>query len=618
VDAAARVLEDCVANPADDGPRLVWADLVGGERGELVVIQCDLARGGLTPAEVAARRRRERELLVAHGVAWAGALARHARRWRFVRGFVEAACFATMSSEMPIEQRELLATEPLLSAITVEVAPRVSTSFEGVLRIPGLRALQLGHRGRGPSIEQIAALRRIAGSPALRGLRAFGCAQLGSRSVDDVLAVLERTRVEQLWLPWYALEPLELARLLAAVPELTALVLEDAMPQPMPALRDDLLARPLRALRLRALGPHALQALAGARLGATLEHLAFASETDTRGLGRACAQLPRLRTLEVEGRGQRATLDALIGGPCPTLRTLRLHASVDAATLDALAARFGTQLELLDLRGNVAPLADELRARFAGEVRIAYDDRQLDEPPLVHVDVAASFDGGVTCRRPIAPISLVRVDRVHAAGDRAGDVWHFPVPTEDDVLFLGRSVDASVTLQSGTVARRHARIEWRHDHFQIEDVASTNGTLHNGVRVDVATLADGDELVLGEAILRCFIGAGARDHADAAIARLAEEDALTRLPRGRGAARLRLANWRHTVNRQGFMWAQLVMRAAAEQLASELAPGERLTFVEPGCFGITPAAAAARLAAASRPPIEVMGERYEPVLVVDD
>jgi uncharacterized protein (TIGR02996 family) len=42
--------EACAASPEDDEPRLVWADAVGGERGELVVIQCDLARGGLAPA----------------------------------------------------------------------------------------------------------------------------------------------------------------------------------------------------------------------------------------------------------------------------------------------------------------------------------------------------------------------------------------------------------------------------------------------------------------------------------------------------------------------------------------------------------------------------------------
>src|SRR5688572_26707278 len=103
----AAVLAECAANPDDDAPRLVWADLVGGERGELVVLQCDLARGGLTPGEVAARRKRERALLASHGRSWAGSLAVHSSRWSFRRGFVEAARFTSFD-------REIVAQHPLL------------------------------------------------------------------------------------------------------------------------------------------------------------------------------------------------------------------------------------------------------------------------------------------------------------------------------------------------------------------------------------------------------------------------------------------------------------------------------------------------------------------------
>lgn len=85
-----RELLDAIGDaPDDDGPRLEWADHVGGVRGELVVIQCDLARGELSRDEHIARRRREAELLEWH---WD-------RLWDFRytqdqiifrRGFVEA------------------------------------------------------------------------------------------------------------------------------------------------------------------------------------------------------------------------------------------------------------------------------------------------------------------------------------------------------------------------------------------------------------------------------------------------------------------------------------------------------------------------------------------------
>jgi hypothetical protein len=70
-----------LADRANDEPRLVWADREGGERGELVVIQCALARGH--DPELA---RREAELL-RQANAWAGL--GDGVKPTFVRGFVE-------------------------------------------------------------------------------------------------------------------------------------------------------------------------------------------------------------------------------------------------------------------------------------------------------------------------------------------------------------------------------------------------------------------------------------------------------------------------------------------------------------------------------------------------
>ena len=130
---ADRVLAECAAHPDDDAPRLVWADLVGGERGELVVIQCDLARGGLSRSARDARRARERDLLERHAVAWAGELATAATRWSFRRGFVEAARFARPPDAA------LLRRWPLLSSISVVAAAELSI----LTALPHLRGLGL-------------------------------------------------------------------------------------------------------------------------------------------------------------------------------------------------------------------------------------------------------------------------------------------------------------------------------------------------------------------------------------------------------------------------------------------------------------------------------------------
>jgi uncharacterized protein (TIGR02996 family) len=87
------LLADVYANPRDDAPRLVLADLLqerGDPRGEFIALQC---RGA--PLDKAARAR-ERALLAAHARAWMGplapAIAKSARHKPvFRRGFLAAA-----------------------------------------------------------------------------------------------------------------------------------------------------------------------------------------------------------------------------------------------------------------------------------------------------------------------------------------------------------------------------------------------------------------------------------------------------------------------------------------------------------------------------------------------
>jgi uncharacterized protein (TIGR02996 family) len=83
------LLEAIVTEPDDDAARLVWADRTGGERGELVVVQCALAKDDLPREDRRRLRARERELLARHGAAWAKA--EGLEGGVFVRGFVERA-----------------------------------------------------------------------------------------------------------------------------------------------------------------------------------------------------------------------------------------------------------------------------------------------------------------------------------------------------------------------------------------------------------------------------------------------------------------------------------------------------------------------------------------------
>lgn len=77
-------------------------------------------------------------------------------------------------------------------------------------------------------------------------------------------------------------------------------------------------------------------------------------------------------------------------------------------------------------------------------------------------------------------------------------------------LMIGRSSDCDISLPDRQVSRYHARISWRGDGYQVEDLGSKNGTHVNGQEVrDPASLSDGDELQIALRFKLAFVDAGA-------------------------------------------------------------------------------------------------------------
>jgi hypothetical protein len=64
-------------------------------------------------------------------------------------------------------------------------------------------------------------------------------------------------------------------------------------------------------------------------------------------------------------------------------------------------------------------------------------------------------------------------------------------------LLLGRHLGCDVVLPSLKVSRRHARLVFRDGSWILQDLASTNGTTVNGLRVGRCTLQPGDQVVIG-------------------------------------------------------------------------------------------------------------------------
>jgi pSer/pThr/pTyr-binding forkhead associated (FHA) protein len=71
---------------------------------------------------------------------------------------------------------------------------------------------------------------------------------------------------------------------------------------------------------------------------------------------------------------------------------------------------------------------------------------------------------------------------------------------ELEEVFVGRGLDAHITIDSESVSRRHARVYRSEDAFACEDLGSSNGLFINGERTTGKTLADGDTLQIGDAL----------------------------------------------------------------------------------------------------------------------
>lgn len=82
---------------------------------------------------------------------------------------------------------------------------------------------------------------------------------------------------------------------------------------------------------------------------------------------------------------------------------------------------------------------------------------------------------------------------VVARGPRSGMTY---LLSEGETI-VGRTPESGIFLNDVTVSREHCRFVVSGDSLTVEDDGSTNGTYVNDARVDQATLAAGDEVIVG-------------------------------------------------------------------------------------------------------------------------
>jgi FHA domain len=142
------------------------------------------------------------------------------------------------------------------------------------------------------------------------------------------------------------------------------------------------------------------------------------------------------------------------------------------------------------------------RHRLARTLNAAYAEGLLSEHTLAHrLDVLFASTvidpvrlvGDLTRRVPRRSRRRRRDNGILLALDWSG--------TREELL-IGRHPSCDVVMTDDTVSRRHARLTFRDGAWIVRDLDSTNGTRVNGKHVGRCRLQLGDQLALGNQLLR--------------------------------------------------------------------------------------------------------------------
>jgi uncharacterized protein (TIGR02996 family) len=322
-----------LVDPDDDRPRLVYADRLmehGDPRGELIAIQCALARHAATCEDVGPLGpllRRERALLDAYGKAWTLDAETRLEYWGqfgFRRGFIETLTFNGGYARTYARVRE---AAPLLRSLAV-------AGLDDLAGSPALEGIEeLTIRSGFPKLREVHAL---ASSPYIAKLRRLGFVYANPSQKELFTFVALPLQLDELSMGFYG------------EPFYGRLLLEQIAKTPQ--------RRSLRSLRIRWLRRLGIIRELGTALP-ELETLHLENADLTAGdLHAIVAAFPKLVTLDIgdnEARIEKLDLAQLLAA-APSLRRLRLSrlGLADEHAIALAAAPATAQLVELGLASN--------------------------------------------------------------------------------------------------------------------------------------------------------------------------------------------------------------------------------------------------------------------------
>jgi uncharacterized protein (TIGR02996 family) len=342
------LIAQCRAAPDDDAPRLAWATEMGGERGELVEVQCRLASGGVTNRDDWRRlRARERALLAANGRAWSGLGDEYPSRCIFRRGFIDAlGIVCSYDSRLD----PILAMLPLARSISNNLVVQDDYDFAKLVANPRCSDFAALDFSTDRVIEHL-----VDRGVVLRAVSISQCSREGARLLAESGLL---TRVERLGLGSVE-DP---AQILAATPRLRALHIGTLDPYAA--------SIPPTVVELGCSVRGGIEAVAALAIAPTLERL----RVEVKELIWDCETLAvfrSLRSLDLGDSRPGPRYQPFImerPGLMPALRELSLGLWFDEQSIEPIARALGPQLDTLHWDGRLPrdlSIQDRMRAMSA-------------------------------------------------------------------------------------------------------------------------------------------------------------------------------------------------------------------------------------------------------------
>ena len=72
-------------------------------------------------------------------------------------------------------------------------------------------------------------------------------------------------------------------------------------------------------------------------------------------------------------------------------------------------------------------------------------------------------------------------------------------------VVVGRKANCDLRIPLTSVSRQHCQITLEDEKIEVKDLGSSNGTYHNSIRIQEATLSAGDELVVGPVVFTLVV-----------------------------------------------------------------------------------------------------------------